>query len=223
MASHKGQEGEVRTRLLPASPTAVAEAARVILSGGLVAFPTDTVYGVGAHAFQPAAVGRTYSAKGRPEEKAIPLLLARTEDASLVADPISSEAWALMERFWPGGLTLVLRARPEVPEVVTAGSGAVAVRFPDHRTAVALIAAVGAPLAATSANRSGLPSPVTAQEVLRDLGGKVELILDGGRCPGGVPSTVLDLTQAQPRILRRGAIAREELERALGREVVVAG
>jgi len=220
-SSDSDQQREVRTRLLSASPAAVEEAAQVIRRGGLVAFPTDTVYGLGAHTFQPASVERLYWAKGRPEEKAIPLLLAHAEDLAMVAQPVPPDAWALTERFWPGGLTLVLPARPEVPTVVTAGTGAVAVRLPNHPVAVALIAAVGVPLATTSANRSGQASLTTAQEVLRDLEGRIDLILDGGRCPGGVPSSILDLTGPAPRLLRKGAVAVEELQKTLGRLVEI--
>ncbi|MBC8249031.1 MAG: threonylcarbamoyl-AMP synthase, partial [Anaerolineales bacterium] len=127
-------------------------------------------------------------------------------------------AWLLAERFWPGGLTLVLPKKANVPDVVSAGGSTVAVRVPDHPVALALIAALGAPLAATSANLSGRPSPVTAQEVETELGGRIELILDGGRCPGGIPSTVLDLTTEPPTILRAGAIAVEEIKALLAKQ-----
>ena len=190
-------------------------AARILAEGGLVAFPTDTVYGVGAHAFQPDAVERIYTAKIRPRDKAIPILLAQADDLPLVAEGITETAWLLVERFWPGSLTLVLPRKASVPDVVSAGGSTVAVRVPDHPAPLALIAALRAPLAATSANLSGHPSPVTAQEVKAELGGHIELILDGGRCPGGVPSTVLDLTTDPPAILRAGAIAVEEIKAAL--------
>jgi len=201
----------IQTKVLPANGDAIAVAARILAEGGLVAFPTDTVYGVGAHAFQPDAVERIYTAKIRPRDKAIPILLARAEDLALVAERITETAWLLAERFWPGGLTLVLPRKASVPDVVSAGGPTVAVRVPDHPAPQALIAALGAPLAATSANLSGRPSPVTAQEVEAELGGRIELILDGGRCPGGVPSTVLDLTTDPPTILRVGAITGEEI------------
>jgi L-threonylcarbamoyladenylate synthase len=205
---------EIETQALPASEEAIGVAARILAEGGLVAFPTDTVYGVGAHAFQPDAVERIYTAKFRPRDKAIPILLAQADDLALVAEGITETAWLLAERFWPGGLTLVLPKRANVPDVVSAGGPTVAVRVPDHPVPLALIAALGAPLAATSANLSGHPSPVTAQEVEAKLGGRIELILDGGRCPGGVPSTVLDLTTDPPAILRAGAIGVKEIRSA---------
>jgi len=206
----------METKVLPVRNEAIAVAARILAGGGLVAFPTDTVYGVGTHAFQPDAVERIYAAKIRPRDKAIPILLARVGDLSLVTEGITEAARLLAEKFWPGGLTLVLPKKANVPDVVSAGGPTVAVRVPDHPVPLALIAALGAPLAATSANLSGRPSPVTAQEVETELGGRIELILDGGRCPGGVPSTVLDLTTDPPTILRAGAIAVEKIKAALG-------
>jgi L-threonylcarbamoyladenylate synthase len=205
----------IETKVLPAGKEAMGVAVRTLADGGLVAFPTDTVYGVGTHAFQPDAVERIYVAKTRPRDKAIPILLARADDLSLVGERVSEAAWPLAERFWPGGLTLVLPRKANIPDVVSAGGPTVAVRVPDHPVPLALMAALGAPLAATSANLSGHPSPVTAQEVQAELRGRIELILDGGRCPGGIPSTVLDLTTDPPTILRAGAIAVEEIKTAL--------
>jgi L-threonylcarbamoyladenylate synthase len=209
----------VETTVLPAGREAIDVAARILAAGGLVAFPTDTVYGIGAHAFQPDAVERIYVAKIRPRDKAIPILLARADDLPLVAEGITETAWLLAERFWPGGLTLVLSKKASVPDAVSAGGPTVAVRVPDHPVFLALIAALGAPLAGTSANLSGHPSPITAQEVEAELGGRIELILDGGRCPGGIPSTVLDLTTDPPTILRAGAIGVEEIEVALSKRL----
>lgn len=203
-----------KTKVLSAGEEAIDVAARILAEGGLVAFPTDTVYGVGAHAFQPDAVERIYMAKVRPRDKAIPILLAQADDLALVAEGITETAWLLAERFWPGGLTLVLPKKANVPDVVSAGGPTVAVRVPDHPVPLALMAALGAPLAATSANLSGRPSLVTAGEVEAELGGRIELILDGGRCPGGVPSTVLDLTTDPPTILRAGAIGVKEIRSA---------
>jgi L-threonylcarbamoyladenylate synthase len=205
----------METKVLPAGKEAIAVAARVLAEGGLVAFPTDTVYGVGAGAFQPDAVERIYSAKIRPRDKAIPVLLARPDDLPLITDRITEAAWLLAERFWPGGLTLVLPKKANVPAIISAGGPTVAVRVPDHPVALALIASLGVPLAATSANLSGRPSPVTTREVETELGGRIELILDGGKCPGGVPSTVLDLTINPPAILRAGAITVEEINAVL--------
>jgi L-threonylcarbamoyladenylate synthase len=209
----------VKTEVLPASEEAIGVAARILAEGGLVSFPTDTVYGVGAHAFQPDAVERIYVAKIRPRDKAIPILLARADDLVLVAEGITETAWLLAERFWPGGLTLVLPKKASVPDVVSAGGPTVAVRVPDHPVFLALVAALGAPLAATSANLSGRPSLITAQDVEAELGWRIELILDGGRCPGGTPSTVLDLSTDPPTILRAGAIAGKEIEAVLSKRL----
>jgi len=207
----------MNTEVLPANKAAIEEAVRILKGGGLVAFPTDTVYGVGAHAFQPQAVERLYIAKARPKEKAIPLLLARVEDLNLVAKDVPDIAWPLIERFWPGGLTLVVPRSELVPDVVTSGLPNVAVRMPNHPVAISIIEALGAPLAATSANISGHPSPVAAEGVEKELGGRIELIVDGGICPGGIPSTVLDLTTDPPLIRRRGAISVGEIEAVLPR------
>jgi len=204
----------IETRVLPITEESIAEAVRILSAGGLVAFPTDTVYGVGAHAFQPQAVEKIYAAKIRPRDKAIPLLLAKPDDLSLVAESFLPTVWPLVERFWPGGLTLVLRKRAIVSAAVSPGP-TVAVRVPDHPVTQALIAALGTPLAATSANLAGDPSPVTAQEVVGELAGRIELILDGGPCPGGIPSTVLNLTTDPPTILRSGAIGEEDIRDTL--------
>jgi L-threonylcarbamoyladenylate synthase len=200
----------IETKVLPVTEESMAKAVRILSAGGLVAFPTDTVYGVGAHAFQPQAVEKIYAAKIRPRDKAIPLLLATPDDLSLVAESVPPDVHLLTERFWPGGLTLVLRKRAIVSNAVSP-SPTVAVRVPDHPVTQALIAALGAPLAATSANMAGNPSPVTTREVVGELGGRIELVLDGGPCPGGTPSTVLDLTTDPPTILRSGAIAEEDI------------
>ena len=206
----------LHTRVLPAdSQTAIAQAARILTVGGLVAFPTDTVYGVGAHAFDAEAIERLYAAKERPRDKAIPVLLAAAADLPLVACEVPSIAHRLAGAFWPGALTLVLPRHPALPAILTAGGDSVAVRVPDHPVVRALVAALGAPLAATSANLSGRPSPVTAQEVATQLGGRVDLILDGGPCPGGVPSTVLDLTLDPPRVLRAGPVTEAALRAVL--------
>ena len=205
----------METRILTLSEEAIAQAAALLRSGDLVIFPTDTVYGVGALITHPQAVARLYRVKDRPGEKAIPLLIADPEDLEQAVTKVTPAARRLIACFWPGGLTLVLPKRPEVPAEVSPGP-TVAVRLPDHGGIRALIRAAGAPLAATSANRSGQPSPRTAQEALAQLGGRVPLILDGGPCPGGVPSTVVDCTVDPPRLLREGAIPASEIRRELG-------
>ncbi len=196
-------------------PGALAQAAAVLRAGGLVAFPTDTVYGVGAHALLPDAVARLYTAKVRPEGKAIPLLLADAADIERVSRDLPPLAWRLIAAFWPGALTLVVPRSAWLPDIVTAGGPTVAVRLPDHPTPRALARALGAPLAATSANLSGQAEATTAAEVLAQLEGRIELLLDGGVCAGGVASTVLDLTVHPPAILRAGALDLAPLQRLL--------
>ncbi len=206
----------MRTELIAtADPKAIDRAVQLLKAGGLVAFPTDTVYGVGAHAFLPQAVERIYQVKGRPRDKAIPLLLDSAESLPHVARDITPEAWRLTKKLWPGALTVVLHRLPVVPDIVTGGGPTVALRVPDHPFTLTLIRAAGAPLATTSANLTGHPDPQTAQEVADYLEGRIDLILDGGRCPGGIPSTVIDLTQTPPVIVRSGAISREELQEEL--------
>jgi L-threonylcarbamoyladenylate synthase len=193
------------------APDAVDRAVDALRQGEVIAFPTDTVYGIGAHAFLPQAVARLYAVKGRPVGMAIPLLLSGTEALSLVCVDIPSLAWEIAVHFWPGALSLVLRRAPAVPDAVTDGGPTVAVRVPDHPLVRKLCQRLGAPLAATSANRHGWPSPVTAGEVHRALADRIPLILDGGTCPGGVASTVLDLTVSPPAILRPGPVTAEQL------------
>jgi L-threonylcarbamoyladenylate synthase len=181
-------------------------AVSVLQRGGLVAFPTDTLYALGAHAFTEKAVRRVYQVKHRPLEMAIPLLLARAADMERVATHIPQIAWDLAERFWPGALTLVLHSGPSVSSLVTAGKGTVAVRVPNHPVALQLIEATGAPLTGTSANRSGDNEPVTAREVRQQLREDVDMILDEGACPLEGASTIVDVTLDTPRVVRDGVI-----------------
>jgi L-threonylcarbamoyladenylate synthase len=205
-----------------ADAAAIAEAAWVIRAGGLVAFPTETVYGLGADGLSEAAVRRIFAAKGRPESKGLILHLCEPAWAREVAE-VSPEAERLMAAFWPGPLTLVLPALPVVPAVTTGGGATVAVRMPDHPVALALIRAAGRPIAAPSANPSGGPPPRTAAEVLAGLDGRFDLLLDAGPTPLGTPSTLLDLTQEPPRILRQGAVAAAEIEKVIGLRVLGPG
>jgi L-threonylcarbamoyladenylate synthase len=186
-------------------PDQISLAAQLLLDRKLVAFPTDTVYGLGTLAFDGPTALKLYVAKERPPEKAIPILIAGIADLDQVATDVPPIAYRLMERFWPGALTLVVPKLPSVPMEVSA-SETVAVRIPDHDLARALLRLTG-PLAVTSANRSTGPNPRTAQAVLAQMDRRIDAILDGGATPGGVPSTVLDCTQAVPRILREGALA----------------
>lgn len=206
----------MRTQIIAtADPKAIKMAVQLLKAGGLVAFPTDTVYGVGAYAFLPQAVERIYHVKGRPLNRPIPLLLDSAESLPQVARDIGPEAWLLTKKFWPGALTLVLHRKPVVPDIVTAGGPTVALRVPDHAFTLRLIRAVGAPLATTSANLTGHPDPQIAQDVVDYLEGRIDLVLDGGRCPGGIPSTLIDLTRTPPLVLRPGAVSRKELEEEL--------
>ncbi|HVM71806.1 MAG TPA: L-threonylcarbamoyladenylate synthase [Anaerolineales bacterium] len=194
-------------------PQALKRALEILNAGGLVAFPTDTVYGVGALAFDEAAVKRIYAAKDRPVEKAIPVLIGKLDDLAKVTREAPEMAKRLAERFWPGPLTLVVPKHPDLPETVSAAP-TVGVRVPDHRVARELLSAAG-PMAVTSANISGQPSPSTAQEVFAQLGGRIALIIDGGKTPGGVPSTVVDCCGSEPAILREGPISQDEIRAAL--------
>jgi L-threonylcarbamoyladenylate synthase len=191
-------------------PTAEIERAlRILKNGGIVAFPTDTVYGLGSLAFDNAAIESIYVAKDRPIEKAIPILIADLDDIYKVADDIPDMALRFAARFWPGPLTCVVPKKPILPPAVSA-TQTVAVRIPDHADARALLRAAG-PMAVTSANISGGTSPSTAQEVYDQLKGRIPLILDGGKTPGGLPSTLVDCTGEKPVILREGPLSLAEL------------
>jgi L-threonylcarbamoyladenylate synthase len=194
----------------------VTRAAEVLRRGGLVAFPTETVYGLGANARDAAAVARIFEAKGRPANNPLIVHVAGVEDLGPLVRGWPEEAARLAARFWPGPLTLVLPRGPAVPDVVTAGGPTVAVRVPAHPVALALLRAAGAPVAAPSANRSSRLSPTRAEHVLADLDGRIDLVLDGGPCPGGIESTVLDLTVTPPRLLRPGLIEPGALKEVVG-------
>lgn len=199
------------------SHDAINNALDVLNSGGLVAFPTDTVYGVGALAFDGKAVESIYRAKDRPIEKAIPVLIADAADMEKVGMNVPEVAYKLAARFWPGPLTCLIPKKPTLPESVSANP-TVGVRVPDHDVARALLRAAG-PMAVTSANISGGHSPSTAQEVLAQLNGRIPLIIDGGRTPGGIPSTVVDCTTDKLMILREGPISLEEIQSKLSSHI----
>lgn len=189
----------------------LALAADALRAGQLVAFPTETVYGLGAAALDPAAVARIFAAKGRPADNPLIVHLAADDALDRVVARVTPLARRLAAAFWPGPLTLVLDAAPTVPQITTGGLGTVAVRVPDHPVATALLVAADVPVAAPSANRSGRPSPTTAAHVVADLGPEVEVVLDGGACPVGVESTVVDARGDRPVVLREGTITREHL------------
>lgn len=194
----------------------IRRAAAIIRAGGLVAFPTETVYGLGANALDPLAVARVFEAKGRPATNPVIVHLFAGE-VSNVATNWPETAAKLAARFWPGPLTLVVPRSERVPDIVSAGGPTVAVRCPNHPVAQALIRAAGVPIAAPSANRSTELSPTRAEHVLKGLNGRIELVLDGGPCPGGIESTVVDVTGEIPRVLRPGLITVPMLEEVCGR------
>jgi len=198
------------------NPQAVTEAAALIRAGELVAFPTETVYGLGADGLNGPAVEKIFEAKGRPSDNPLILHIASTEQILPLTSGLNENARALMETFWPGPLTIVVPRSDIIPDVVTAGLDTVAVRMPSHPVAAALIRAAGCPIAAPSANVSGKPSPTNARDVEEDMNGKIAGILDGGCCGIGVESTVVDTTSPVPTILRPGGITREMLEERLG-------
>jgi L-threonylcarbamoyladenylate synthase len=209
------------TRILKVNPQApepdlIAEAAAVIRAGGLVAFPTETVYGLGANALNANAVAGIFVAKGRPTEDPLIVHLASADDMPRVVREIPETAARLAQKFWPGPLTIILPRHADLPAGVTAGLDTVAVRVPAHPVALALLRAAGVPIAAPSANRFGFTSPTTARHVLADLEGRIDLILDGGSPTIGVESTVLDVSVQPACILRPGGIPREALQAVLG-------
>ncbi|HXG02839.1 MAG TPA: L-threonylcarbamoyladenylate synthase [Candidatus Binatia bacterium] len=188
-------------------PAVLARAAEALSGGALVAFPTETFYGLGAAALDAGAVRRVFEVKGRPESRPLLVLVDSEAMVDTVAAEIPARARALMARHWPGPLTLVLRARPTVPAEVHAGTGTIGVRLSPHPVATGLVRALGAPITAPSANITGQPPPTEAGAVVRDFDGKIALVLDAGPTPGGPPSTVLDVTVDPPRLIRAGAVA----------------
>src|SRR5262245_38161177 len=196
--------------------TVIARAAEVLGAGGLVAFPTETVYGLGANALSSDAVSGIFVAKGRPANNPVIVHVASVAQAREIVDDWPATAAILADRFWPGPLTLVLPRKDRVPDVVTAGRGTVAVRVPTHPVALALIRAAGLPVAAPSANRSSELSPTRAAHVLKGLDGRIDLLLDAGPTPAGIESTVLDVSVSAPRLLRPGPIVVADLERMIG-------
>jgi L-threonylcarbamoyladenylate synthase len=191
----------------------IEKGVEILQKGGVIAFPTDTVYGLGADAFNSTAVERIYEIKNRPKHQQFPLLIADVKQLTALAEPIPEIAWFLARRFWPGGLTLVLSKTNSVPPHLTSGT-TIAVRVPDHPVCQALIQHLGNPIIGTSANVSGQPAALTAQEVGQQLEGRVDLIINGGKCPGGKESTIVDITREPPTILRHGIISSHEVDKA---------
>ena len=202
---------------------ALSGAAEIIKSGGLAAVPTETVYGLAGNGLDPEAVAKIYEVKGRPEQKPLSLMVPGPEALEQYCEPVPPAAKALAERFWPGPLTLVLRAKPLVPEIVRAGGETVGLRCPDHPMTLELLKLAELPLAAPSANPSGLPSPKSVEEVLAYFGGKIDAVLDGGVCGLGRESTILDMSRRPWRLLRQGALPESELAAALAEKLTVIG
>lgn len=202
------------TKIISADhPNAIKRALELIRSGKLVAFPTDTVYGLGAQAFSLQAIQKLFQVKNREPNRAIPILLGGLDQLDLVTVSMGYVALRLAEVFWPGPLTLVVPRHPSLPDIIAPGN-TIGIRMPDHPLALSLLGMSG-PLATTSANLSGASSPQTAQEVRTQLNRRIPLILDGGRTPGGVPSTVVSCTDKEPVVLRPGPIRMDDLLRAL--------
>ena len=206
--------------LSAADPSAPGIAAEIIRKGGLVAIPTETVYGLGANGLDEQAVALIFEAKGRPQDNPLILHVAEPKEMEHFCHSIPDEAYALAEKFWPGPLTMVLPARDVVPKRTTGGLSTVAVRCPDNDATRQIIRLAGVPIAAPSANISGKPSTTTAQHVLHDHNGRIDAIVDGGPCRVGVESTIVDLTEHRPRLLRPGGITPEQLLEVLGDLVI---
>lgn len=196
-------------------PRAIEQAVQVLREGGLVVFPTDTVYGVGAAVDRPDAVARLYVVKGRPLERPIPVLISDVGQLDRLGREISDEVRLLARCFWPGALTIVVPAQPWLPYEIVRDTGAVGLRMPAHPVALTLIERAGGAVATTSANRSGEREACTVEEALEALGPGVDLYIDGGRTPGGIPSTVVSLERGDLTILRRGALNPARLEQVL--------
>lgn len=204
------------TQILPAtSPSAIKLARRLLREGQVIAFPTDTVYGIGANAFERFAVRQIFAIKKRAIDKALPVFIYQLDDLNLVARNVPDQAWFLLQKFWPGQLTVVLPKNPALPDDVTGGQDSVAIRIPDHYLCLDLLIRVGRPLAVTSANLSGSPTPTTAQGVADQLGEGLPLVLDGGPSPTDQPSTIIDLRHDPPRLLRQGVLSLAALRESL--------
>jgi L-threonylcarbamoyladenylate synthase len=212
----------MQTKILKINPknpqiSKIKEAAGLIRQGKLVAFPTETVYGLGANALNPSAVKKIFEAKGRPSDNPLIVHIYDKDDLKLLAREIPKITEKVIERFWPGPLTIVLKKSRLVPKIITAGLDTVAVRMPKNKIAKLLIKEAGVPISAPSANLAGRPSPTLAKHVLADLGGRIDMILDGGQTHIGIESTVIDLSRKRAMLLRPGGVTLEELQKVVGR------
>jgi L-threonylcarbamoyladenylate synthase len=195
----------------------IRQASKIIKSGNLVAFPTETVYGLGANALDPKSVKKIFEAKGRPSDNPLIIHISDVADLAILTNHIPNTAYKLIERFWPGPLTLVLTKSRIIPKVTTGGMNTVAIRMPENKIAHALIRESGVPIAAPSANVSGRPSPTISEHVAKDLSGKINMIIDGGRTKIGIESTVVDLSRKTPMLLRPGSVTLEQLQDVIGK------
>ena len=209
----------MQTKILTTDEKDIRIAAGIISSGGLVAFPTETVYGLGANALDADAVARVYEAKGRPSDNPMIVHISRASDIGQLTPMLSADIVALIDNFWPGPLTMVLKKKEGVPDRTTGGLDTVAVRMPDSKAALDLINLSGCPIAAPSANLSGSPSPTRACDVIADMDGRIDAIISGADCRVGIESTVVDMTGEVPTILRPGIITAENIEAAIGKPV----
>ena len=209
----------MKTRILSTTENDIAEAAGLIQQGGLVAFPTETVYGLGADALNAEAVAKVYEAKGRPSDNPMIVHIARASDIGQLTPMLSEDIVNLIDNFWPGPLTMVLKKKAGVPDRTTGGLDTVAVRMPDSEAALELIREADCPIAAPSANISGRPSPTRAGDVIADMNGRIDAVIQGDDCRVGIESTVLDMTGDTPVILRPGIITAEDIEAVLKKEV----
>ena len=195
--------------------TQIKKAVSILKNGGVVAYPTDTVYGLGACMTDVAAVDRIFQVKGRPKGMALPVLLADRNQIKEIVISVSPRAQRLADEFFPGALTIILPKSAVVPDIITGGGKTVAFRIPNHPVPLALINGLGKPIVGTSANLSGQPSALTAMEVQAQIGDKIDMVIDGGKCPGGIESTVIDLSGEKPIVRRQGAISIERLRKIL--------
>ena len=192
----------------------------VITGGGVAAFPTDTVYGLAANVLDRDAMKRVYTIKNRPLTKAMPIFVADSKALSSIAAEISETARKLINRMWPGALTLVFKLNPDFKTLAAAGGDTIAIRIPNHDMTLKILAETGVPLSGTSANLASGANPITADDVYGQIGDSVDIIVDGGPCPGTVASTIIDVSQGRPKIVRYGAVPKEHIEEACGTDVV---
>lgn len=204
----------METKLFSTSSEDINNAGKILKNGGLIAFPTETVYGLGASAYDADAAEKIYTAKGRPSDNPLIVHICEKEQIDEIAEDVTEEAKTVIDTFMPGPITIILKKKNIIPKTVTAGLDTVAIRFPSHNVARALIKAAGVPIAAPSANLSGKPSPTKARHVINDMIGRIDGIIDGGDCNVGVESTIVDFTGDKPVILRPGGITYEDLKNA---------